>query len=300
VSLATELRPTSLDEVIGQDNVVRALKQMFAGQIQYVPKAILFSGPPGVGKTTLARIIAGMLKAEVEELNASDKSGVDDARQLAERAGYRPLSGKFRVVILDEVQRMTTDAQNVLLKPTEADNTATLWIFCTTSPNKLIKPLRDRCVEFELRPLYDTSLDKLFKRAGFENNLLFNALLKKYEGRVLPRVALNAIEKVMAGLSVEESVQNLDEDPEYIEIARTVSKGDWPGTAKLLKEFKGTDVQGVVRVCKGYLKTMLLSGQGREVQADVILGLSQYVGLYADMADLAASLYRACKKLGAK
>lgn len=132
--LTETMRPATLSQVIGQKLVVEALRKQMTTRPAH---AIMFHGPPGTGKTSLSRIVAISLQCDhqqvwgdpckecqeasfdIHEVNASEANGVEDAAQLVERARYRPTFGKYRVLILSEAQRLTSQAQQLLLKPTE-------------------------------------------------------------------------------------------------------------------------------------------------------------------------------------
>ena len=150
--LSVALRPRRLSEVIGQDSIVRGIRdQMTSGR---VPKAWLFSGASGGGKTTLARIVATSLQQpegevfgepstelyndpglDISELNAAVSNKVEDIKELVASSQLRPRDGsRYKVFILDEAHRITTVAQQLLLKPTEDAVGNTIWVFCTTEP----------------------------------------------------------------------------------------------------------------------------------------------------------------------
>src|SRR6185312_5748985 len=148
-TLSTDMRPSSLAEVIGHADVKKTLQVKIASG--NIPIAILLSGSPGVGKTTLAQIIARIVQGDetgefdINTIAAADKNGVDDMRALAEGSQSYPLSGRYRVNILDEAHKLTPAAQDVLLIPTENPASATIWIFSTTEPAKISAALRSRC-----------------------------------------------------------------------------------------------------------------------------------------------------------
>nr|WP_272902094.1 DNA polymerase III subunit gamma and tau [Brevibacterium daeguense] len=168
-------RPDTFDEVIGQDHVTGPLKAAIAnGRINH---AYLFSGPRGCGKTTSARILARCLNCEqgptpqpcgecpscrdlanggpgsldVVEIDAASHNGVDDARDLRERAVYAPARDRFKVFILDEAHMVTTQGFNALLKLVEEPPEHVKFVFATTEPEKVIGTIRSRTHHYPFR-----------------------------------------------------------------------------------------------------------------------------------------------------
>jgi hypothetical protein len=290
--------------MIGCESAVAAIQsQLASGRI---PAAFLLHGPPGCGKTTLARIIAAELKAEIHEMNSADFTGVDTARELAAVCEYSSLTHERRVFILDEAQKLTDPAQQALLKPLEDTAGSTVFIFCTTEPTKLIKALRDRCLAYELCPLPDDLVHSFLKWVASytgQRELLLGDFLRAVDLSDLraPREIIMACERRIAGLSPEEAVACPDANPQYINIARVVGAGDWPRTRELLRKLKANDARGLRAVVAAYLKGMLLNSDGAKAQAvsDALLGMVQYSS-FEDGVALSATvavLYRICKKL---
>ena len=168
--LSLSMRPRTLSGLFGQEEMVRSIRAMMAKR---QPATFMFAGGSGLGKTTAARIIAvsfncphmklwgdpceacwaAQKRFSIHEINASDNAGVDDMRQVIDIARQRSLTGAKRVIILDEFHRASSAGQNCLLKPMEEPGGGTIWIVCTTEPNKVLATLRRRCVSFQLSPL---------------------------------------------------------------------------------------------------------------------------------------------------
>ena len=153
---ARKYRPTSFDDVIGQDHVTTTLKN--AIENKKVAQSLLFCGPRGVGKTTCARIVAKMVNnlewndplknnndLNIYELDAASNNSVDDIRNLIEQVRYAPQSGTFKVYIIDEVHMLSNAAFNAFLKTLEEPPSYAIFILATTEKNKVIPTILSRC-----------------------------------------------------------------------------------------------------------------------------------------------------------
>jgi len=168
MELYKKYRPAALDDVVGQDVAVRTLKSMLkTGEI---PQAILFSGPSGCGKTTLARILAsdesiGCTGIDLIEVNSSSYRGVDSVREMTRQSASCPFS-KSRVWILDEVHKLTSDAQHAALKLLEDTPRNTYLFLCTTEPEKLIRAIRTRCTDIAVSRIPPDSVKEIVNRVS--------------------------------------------------------------------------------------------------------------------------------------
>jgi len=215
------LRPKMFSEVIGQENVVRALENQLSSDA--VPRAVMFVGPSGIGKTSLARILAREVQGadfpesqepDAIELNCADFSGIDHMREVIQRTRSYPMVGRYRVVILDEAHQLSKEAQNSLLAPFEAENSAIVWMICTTETQKIIPALINRCQIFQLKVLNKDAVHTLLQRAAlylehedyadFETEAI-------HQGIKQPRLLLNAFQNYHYGLSAKEAVRNAAE-----------------------------------------------------------------------------------------
>ena len=163
-------RPLDFGHVIGQEAVVRTLRNAIEhGQVR---QAYLFAGPRGTGKTSLARILAKAMNAEggpnadfdpgspialaiangssldVIEMDAASQRGIDDVREIRERAMLQPVEGGYKVYIIDEAHQLTTQAWNALLKLIEEPPPHLVFVFCTTDLASVLTTVRSRCQTF--------------------------------------------------------------------------------------------------------------------------------------------------------
>lgn len=145
-SLALKYRPKDFDEVVKQDASIEILQNQI--EQDKLKQAYLFAGASGCGKTTTARILASKIDADVIELNCADNNSVDDVRHLIEQAQLKPLTGKFKVYILDECHMFSKSAFNAMLKLLEEPPKHCIFILCTTDPQNILPTVLGRLQRF--------------------------------------------------------------------------------------------------------------------------------------------------------
>ena len=305
--LALELRPSRLEDVLGQEAAKKAIRS-FAEKDSW-PNVFLFYGPPGTGKTTLALIVAQLAGAEgdgLHEINASDANGVDAARELAEMSASRPFTGRRRVIILNEFHNFTSAAQNALKDPMEKN--PALWILTTDKPEKVESAIKSRAAAatFELKPLSAADRSKLIVKAlagkvSAEDGSTVLKFLHDHEVDA-PREILGVLDQYLSGVPLEEAIHGSEHEPLYPEVAKAVLSGNWTKTASLLKQIKTADYRAMVAVVSAKLKWALLDSEPGP-RADGLAACLVGVGnaSFADgtaYASLCGLLYKTAKVLG--
>lgn len=269
MSLYQKHRPTNLKQIRGNKETVAALSDMLK-KVDNCPHAFLLTGATGCGKTTLARIIASELGAkggDLKEVDSADFRGIETIRNIRKNSGYAPMEGKVRVWIMDEVHKLTNDAQNAILKILEDTPKHVFFILCTTDPQGLLPTIKNRCSQFIVSKLEKTEmlmlLNSIVEVEKFKvKKKALDVICDSAQGH--PRAAIMLLDQI-SRLSKDEQVkaaQRFEEGQvQVIELCRLlINGGNWKGISAVLKQLKEQkeDAENIRRVVLGYCTSVLL------------------------------------------
>ena len=193
--IARKYRPQTFEEVIGQEHITKTISKSIAQK--KIAHAYLFSGPHGVGKTSLARIIAKALNCvngptdkpcgecpscvqiengtplDVIEIDGASNRGIENIRTIIENVRISPVSGKYKIYIIDEVHQITNEAFNALLKTLEEPPPHVVFILATTEAERVLPTIRSRCQQYTFKSLNIEDLEKILKSILSKENIAY-------------------------------------------------------------------------------------------------------------------------------
>jgi DNA polymerase III subunit gamma/tau len=303
-ALYRRYRPQTPSDVLGQDHVVRALTGAIReGRLHH---AFLFCGPRGTGKTSTARILAKMVNCEkgptpepcgecsqcvairegthldVIEIDAASHGGVEDARDLREKAPTAPVQGREKVYIIDEAQRLSAPAFDALLKVFEEPPPGVRFVLATTEPQKMPDTIVGRCQRFDFRRLsMETLAEQLQKVAAAEGVTITeeaaHAIARQAEGSARDSLSMLDQASVLGGAKVDEdAVRALLGAPRgevQHELADAIAVGDTRGIFEIVNRLvqDGQDLRNVTAQTLEHFRNLLLvrTAPGQEDLIDI-------------------------------
>jgi DNA polymerase III subunit gamma/tau len=295
--LARKWRPQNFHELVGQEHVSRTL--LNALQSGRVAHAFLFSGPRGSGKTTSARILAKALNChagkpgepcgtcvacieiaagncmDVLEIDAASNRGIDEIRELKEKARYNPARDKHKIFIIDEVHMLTSEAFNALLKILEEPPSHIVFVLATTEYHKIPATILSRCQQYSFKLIqYPLIMDRLRRICESEGIQISDVALEQvvFSSGGSMRDAMSALDQVIAfsGAHVRDedvaALLGLVEPKVLSETVRAIAQGDLAVILKQVADLAeaGQDLNNFCRRLAGQFRNLMVLKAGIE------------------------------------
>jgi DNA polymerase III subunit gamma/tau len=302
--LARKWRPRTFSELVGQTHVVRPLTN--ALDHDRVHHAFLFTGTRGVGKTTIARILAKSLNCErgvssspcgecqachevdegrfidLIEVDAASRTKVDDTRELLDNVQYSPTRGRYKVYLIDEVHMLSGHSFNALLKTLEEPPPHVKFLLATTDPQKLPVTVLSRCLQFNLKRLTREEITSQLTK------------ILETEGISFERAALGLIARMADG-SMRDALSLMDQAIAYgageikqAEVSAMLGTIDQDAVERALNALIGSDAQALMRVVQDVME---FSANIDTILNELLLAFHQIALVQTDMS-LAESIDR--------
>jgi DNA polymerase III gamma/tau subunit len=272
-------RPDSFDQVYENEDLIETLDG-FLNDRSKCPHSFLFTGPSGCGKTTIGRVFSQRLgcKTNYHEIDSGNLRGIDTVREIRQQMVYKPIGSDVRVWLIDEVHKLTNDAQNNFLKVLEDAPPHVYFILCTTEPNRLIETFRNRCSQFQVQLLSENSLTAIITGVA-------KAEKQKLEKDVVQQIVHDSLGSGRAALSILQKVlvvkpekrlamakQAAIEQNQIIDLCRALfDNSGWKNVSKILSQLKDKEPEEIRRSVLGYSSTILLKGGATADRAAFII-----------------------------
>ena len=206
-------RPKSWKTFIGNEDVVEAIQTNL--NKENIPKAIMFTGPSGIGKTTAARIIRRALKVSEQDYHEYDIAsvrGIDNIRQIINESQYKPLASHYKIYVLDEFHKASADAKECALKWLEDSPPHVIIIIATTNPSQIINTIHTRCAVFEFKSAPKPKIKKLI-------SMILKREQKELDEEVLKVIVENSNGSPRQALSILDTVIDIEDKDKALAIA---------------------------------------------------------------------------------
>ncbi len=232
-ALYRKYRPAKLDEIYGQNTIIKVIKNSILQN--KISHAYLFTGPRGTGKTSVAKIFSKIINCEnknnydacgkckscteknnndIIEIDAASNNGVDEIREIKNKIDLVPANGKYKIYIVDEVHMLTIGAFNALLKTLEEPPSHAIFILATTEPHKIPETILSRCQRFDFKKINNQSIKERLKEISQKENITINEEALIEIARICDggmRDSVNMLDQLTLLTNKEITVENVHE-----------------------------------------------------------------------------------------
>ena len=328
--LSVSMRPKSWSSLVGQEENISNLKTLISSN--RIPHFFLISGDIGTGKTTIAKLLALSIqisdftvfspklkepmqedwdkygKFDISEINAANENSVEFARQLIAKMRYKSLSGGInaaKIVIMDEAHMLSNASQQCLIAETEETSEGNFYIFCTSSPEKIIAALRRRAFSIVPKLLSDDDIALLVQGTLEKINCPIEAetFIHKIQEESIrsPGLILQALDRYLCGYSVDQSILNKSGNSKLDTkaICQSVAGSSWIKCSKLVSKVEKGEIYSLKCCISGYLKTILLKETNQKaMNAAKAIEILSKIQFDSDVPMFLACLFQACNTMG--